>query len=411
MANDQNTLTTTCCIAGGGPAGMMLGLLLARAGVPVVVMEKHADFFRDFRGDTIHPSTLTVLGELGLLAGFLKLPHQKVDHLSGQFGDDRLEIANFKWLGGVAPYIAMIPQWDFLAFLADHAKAYPRFRLEMSTAAQSLIVENGRVVGIQATTPAGPLDIRAALTVGADGRHSTVRESAGLVVDDLGAPMDVFWFHLTRLPTDTDESTGRFDRGQIAVMINRNSYWQCGFVIAKGTGEAVRAKGLEAFRASLARALPIARDGRAAELKSWDDINLLTVTVDRLKVWHRPGLLMIGDAAHAMSPVGGIGINLAIQDAVAAANILGQPLLADTVSDADLAAVQSRRLWPTRVTQGIQIAIQRNVIARALNADAPFRAPWLIRAMLATPGLLTLPTRFIGLGVRPEHVRPIASRL
>jgi len=404
MSGMAQQLTTTCCIAGGGPAGMMLGLLLARSGVSVMVLEKHGDFFRDFRGDTIHPSTLTVLNELGLLDAFLKLPHQKVDRLTGKFGDDTLPIANFKWLKVVAPYVAMIPQWDFLAFLADHARRYPNFRLEMSTAAQSLLEESGRIVGVHAVSPSGPVDIRAALTVGADGRHSTIRESAGLAVEDLGAPMDVFWFHLTRLPTDTTESTGRFDRGQIAVMINRDSYWQCGFVIAKGSAAAIRAKGLEAFRAALAKALPIARYGRADELKSWDDIKLLTVTVDRLKTWHRAGLLMIGDAAHAMSPVGGIGINLAIQDAVAAANILARPLATGTLTEADLAAVQTRRMWPTRLTQALQIAIQRNVIGKALTTDKPFRAPWLLRTMLAAPGLRTIPTRLIGLGVRPEHV-------
>ena len=398
------TIDTTCCIAGGGPAGMMLGLLLARAGVPVVVLEKHADFFRDFRGDTIHPSTLTVLHELGMLDDFLKLPHQKVEHLNGKFGDESFRVANFKWLNVVAPYIAMIPQWDFLAFLASKAKAYPNFRLEMSTSTQSLIEEHGRIVGVHALSPSGPVDVRAALTVGADGRHSTIRESAGLKVEDLGAPMDVFWFHLARLPSDTTESTGRFDRGQISVMINRDTYWQCGFVIPKGSSETMRAKGLEAFRAAVAAALPIARDGRAEELKSWDDIKLLTVTVDRLKTWHRSGLLMIGDAAHAMSPVGGIGINLAIQDAVAAANILSRPLRAGTLTDADLAAVQARRLWPTRMTQNLQIALQRNVIGKALNADKPFRAPWILRTMLSLPGLRTIPTRLIGLGVRPEHV-------
>jgi len=403
------TIETQCCIAGGGPAGMMAGLLLARAGVSVVILEKHADFFRDFRGDTVHPSTLEVMHELGLLDDLLQLPHQKVDHLSGQFGDDRLRIADFRGLPVRAPYVAMMPQWDFLSFLAGHASAYPGFRLEMNTSAQTLIEDDGQIVGVQAIAATGPLEVRARLTIGADGRHSTIRSAAGLKVEDLGAPMDVFWFHLSRQPTDSDESTGRFDPGQIAVTINRNSYWQCAFVIPKGASEAVRAKGLADFRSKIERAIPFARDGRAAELQSWDDVKLLSVSVDRLRVWHRPGLLMIGDAAHAMSPVGGVGINLAIQDAVAAANMLAVPLRSGTVSDSDLAAVQRRRMWPTRATQAMQLMVQNRIVRPTLASTKPMRAPWLLRALLSVPGMRSIPARLIGLGVRPEHVRsPVA---
>jgi len=388
---------------------MMAGLLLARAGVSVVILEKHADFFRDFRGDTVHPSTLEVMHELGLLDDLLQLPHQKVDHLSGQFGDDRLRIADFRGLPVRAPYVAMMPQWDFLSFLAGHASAYPGFRLEMNTSAQTLIEDDGQIVGVQAIAATGPLEVRARLTIGADGRHSTIRSAAGLKVEDLGAPMDVFWFHLSRQPTDSDESTGRFDPGQIAVTINRNSYWQCAFVIPKGASEAVRAKGLADFRSKIERAIPFARDGRAAELQSWDDVKLLSVSVDRLRVWHRPGLLMIGDAAHAMSPVGGVGINLAIQDAVAAANMLAVPLRSGTVSDSDLAAVQRRRMWPTRATQAMQLMVQNRIVRPTLASTKPMRAPWLLRALLSVPGMRSIPARLIGLGVRPEHVRsPVA---
>ena len=398
-------IDTTCCIVGGGPAGMMLGLLLARAGVGVVVLEKHADFFRDFRGDTIHPSTMEVLHELGILEDFLKQPHQKVDHISGQFGEDRLRLADFGRLPVHAPFIAMMPQWDFLAFLASHANAYPSFRLEMSATAETLIEERGVVVGVRMNTPLGPSEIRARLTVGADGRHSTIRDAAGLSVQDLGAPMDVLWFRLTRQPTDSDESTGRFDRGQIAVSINRGSYWQCAFVIPKGTGEAVRAKGLEALRAGIEKVLPFARDGRSAEIKTWDDVKPLSVNVDRLRIWHRPGLLMIGDAAHAMSPVGGVGINLAIQDAVAAANLIAAPLRDGTLGERHLDAVQQRRMWPTRATQAMQLMVQNRIIRPTLQSDKPLRAPWLLRTLLKIPGMRTVPARLIGIGVRPEHVR------
>ncbi len=322
-------ITTRCCIAGGGPAGMMLGFLLARAGVPVVVLEKHKDFLRDFRGDTVHPSTLELMYELGLLDEFLKLPHQKIETLSGQVGAERVTMADFTHLPTHCKYIALMPQWDFLNFLADHGKRYKTFDLRMQTEATDLIEEGGRIVGLRANTPDGALDIRADLVIGADGRHSTVREQAGLKGDDYGAPMDVLWFRLSRKASDETETFGHIEAGMMLVMLDRGDYWQCAFVIPKGGIERVKAKGLDAFRERVVWMSPFLAD-RIGELKSWDDIKLLSVAVDRLQQWWRPGLLCIGDAAHAMSPIGGVGINLAVQDAVAAANRLAAPLKAGT---------------------------------------------------------------------------------
>ncbi|HEY2986308.1 MAG TPA: FAD-dependent oxidoreductase [Candidatus Binatia bacterium] len=398
----ENT-SARCCIAGGGPAGMMLGCLLARAGVEVVVLEKHADFLRDFRGDTIHPSTLEVMRELGLLDEFLKLPHQEVPRLNAQFGDMRITIADFSHLPVRCKFIAMMPQWDFLDFLADHAAVYPGFRLMMKTEVTGLMEESGRVVGVSATTPEGSIEIRADLVVGADGRNSIVRDKAGLPVKDFDAPMDVLWFRLSRKPDDPDQTMGRFDIGRIFVSINRGDYWQCGFVIPKGQVEEVRRRGLEAFRNNVAALAPYAKD-RVGELRSWDDIKLLTVRVDRLFKWYRPGLLCIGDAAHAMSPVGGVGINLAIQDAVAAANILAAPLREKRLTVEDLHRVQKRREFPTRVTQWMQVAMQRRIIARVLEETIPLKPPLFIRLIAKYPSLSRIPARLIGYGVRPEHV-------
>src|SRR5882757_8962151 len=353
----MTSITTRCCIVGGGPAGMMLGFLLARAGVDVSVLEKHADFLRDFRGDTIHPSTLEIMNELGLLDEFLRLPHTKARTLGGDFGGMRFTFADFSHLPTVAKYIALMPQWDFLNFLADHGKRYPAFHLHMRAEAADLIEEKGRIAGVRAKTPDGPLEIRADLTVCCDGRHSTLRERAGMKVDDLGAPMDVLWFRLPRHEKDSDESMGRFEAGRILVMIDRGDYWQCAYVIPKGGIDEVHRAGLDVFRARLAQSVPMFAD-RVDELKDWDQIKLLTVAVDRMPVWHRPGLLCIGDAAHAMSPIGGVGVNLAVQDAVAAANILCEPLQRGSVSDDDLARVQRRREFPARVTQAIQIFLQ-----------------------------------------------------
>jgi 2-polyprenyl-6-methoxyphenol hydroxylase-like FAD-dependent oxidoreductase len=389
-----------CCIAGGGPAGMMLGLLLARAGLKVAVLEKHRDFLRDFRGDTIHPSTLEVLHELGLLDEFLRLPHQKVRELKAQFGDVILPIADFGGLPVRCQYIAMIPQWDFLDFLARHAKTYPGFSLLMRAEAVDVIQENGKFSGIQATTERGPLEIRADLVVAADGRHSTLRERAGLAVKDLAAPIDVLWFGLSRRPGDSPDTMARFDSGSILVMLNRGDYWQCAFVIAKGGLEEVKRKGLEAFRATIGGLMRLASE-RMGEIRSWDDVKLLTVQVNRLREWARPGLLCIGDAAHAMSPVGGVGINLAIQDAVAAANVLWR----GDFSLRTLKTIQRRRDFPTRVTQAVQVAVQNNVLKRVLQDTDGIAPPLAVKALARYLWLRRVPARMVGLGVRPEHIQ------
>jgi len=396
-------INTQCCIVGGGPAGMMLGFLLARSGVKVVVLEKHGDFLRDFRGDTVHPSTLTVMHELGLLEQFLRLPHHKIRTFAGYFGDKRIQIADLTHLPVPAPYIAMMPQWDFLDFLARHGKAFAGFTLLMRAEANGLIEEGGKVVGVRATVDGRPEEIRADLVVGADGRHSTVREATGLKVLDLGAPIDVLWFRLSRQPGDPGEVMGRFDVGSILVMLDRGDYWQCAYVIPKGGADKVRAQGIDAVRATIGRLVP-AFANRLGELASMDDLKLLTVGVDRLETWWKPGVLCIGDAAHTMSPVGGVGINIAIQDAVAAANILAVPLREGRAADADLAAVQKRRLFPARATQAAQVFVQNRIIAPTLASDGALEVPFVLKLMQWLPFLRRVPARLIALGVRPEHV-------
>ena len=405
----KNRLATRCCIAGGGPAGMMLGLLLARAGIPVLVLEQHADFLRDFRGDTIHPSTLELMHELGILQEFLRRPHQEMRALGGQIGDDFVQVADFGHLPTHCRFIVLMPQWDFLDFIAEQAKRYPAFQLRMEAEVTDLIIENGRVAGVRAATPEGELEVRADLVIGADGRHSTVRERAGLEILDLGAPMDVLWMRLSRRPDDPGQTLGRFDAGRIFVMLNRDDYWQCAFVIPKGGYDEIRGRGLARFREEIAQLAPYLRD-RTGELADWSDIKLLSVSVDRLRQWYRPGLLCIGDAAHAMSPVGGVGINLAIQDAVAAANILAPRLQQGPVSEHDLRAVQQRREFPTRATQRMQVAVQKRVIGGVLASTRKLSAPLAVRLLRLMPFLTRLPARLIGLGVRPEHVRtPIVT--
>ncbi|MGA9383458.1 MAG: FAD-dependent oxidoreductase [Candidatus Sulfotelmatobacter sp.] len=397
-------LETNCCIAGGGPAGMMLGFLLARAGVDVIVLEKHADFLRDFRGDTIHPSTLELMYELGLLDDFLKRPHQEVREIAAQIGSRTVRIGDLTHLPTHCKFLALMPQWDFLKFIAEHGKRYPGFQIRMRTEAIDLIEHSGCVAGVRAKAPDGVIEIRASLTVGADGRQSIVRERAGLQVMDLGAPMDVFWMRISRRPDDAGHTFGHVEPGRMLVLINREEYWQCAYLIPKGTAEEVRKNGIGQFREEIAKLEPLLRD-RVGELRDWNDVSLLTVKVDRLKRWWRPGLLCIGDAAHAMSPVGGVGINLAIQDAVAAANILAAKLAAGAVSEKDLQAIQQRREFPTRATQKLQLAIQNAVIERVLSSAHPLTIPWPIKLMQRLPRLLGLTARIVGMGFRPEHVR------
>jgi len=398
------SLTTQCCIAGGGPAGMMLGFLLARAGVRVVVLEKHADFLRDFRGDTVHPSTLELIHELGLLDEFLKLPHRTVDRLSMQIGNRRIRLIDLTHLPTQCKYIALMPQWDFLSFLADQGRRYSQFDLRMRAEATDLIEEGGRVAGVRAKTPDGELAVHADLVVGCDGRHSTVREKAGLQTDDYGVPMDVLWFRITRREADGADVFGHIEAGALLVMLDRGDYWQCAYVIPKGGIDRVKANGIEAFRNRVVALSPFLAD-RIGELRSFDDVKLLTVMVNRLKHWWRPGLICIGDAAHAMSPIGGVGINIAVQDAVAAANRLAAPLKAGTTTNGHLQAVQARRDFPARMTQKIQLTMQNRIIGPALQGARAPKPPLLFKLFDAFPLLRRIPGRLLALGIQPEHVQ------
>ena len=393
-----------CCIVGGGPAGMMAGFLLARAGVEVLVLEKHADFLRDFRGDTVHPSTLELMYELGILEAFLQRPHQKLSRIGAQIGVTGVQVADFSHLPTHAKFIAFMPQWHFLNFLGERGSAYPEFQLRMQTEAVDLLHNNDIVSGVRAKSPTGELLVHSDLVIGTDGRHSTVREKAGLTVLDKGAPMDVLWLRLSKQESDPGQSLGRIDRGRMMVMINREDYWQCAFVIPKGTTGQIKARGIENFRGEIARLVPYLRN-RVAELKDWSDVNLLTVKVDRLEKWYKPGLICIGDAAHAMSPIGGVGINLAVQDAVATANILATPLAAGEPLTPFLQHIQDRREFPTRITQRIQIFAQDRVISKVLGGDKPIQVPAVLKLMQHWPILQRIPARAIGMGARPEHVR------
>jgi 2-polyprenyl-6-methoxyphenol hydroxylase-like FAD-dependent oxidoreductase len=399
-------LATTCCVAGGGPAGMMLGFLLARAGVDVIVLEKHKDFFRDFRGDTIHPSTLELMHELGLLDEFLTLPHQEVREIRAHFAGELISIADFSHLPTRCKFIALLPQWDFLNFLADKARRYAGFRLRMEAEVCDLLIEGERVIGVRAHTPQGELEVQATLVVGADGRSSTVRADAGLEVVDLGAPIDVLWFRLPKHEGDPEFSLGHVGAGQFMVLIDRGDYWQCAYVIRKGSLEERRARGLEAFHDEVARCAPFLRE-RVGQLASWDDIKLLTVKVDHLRRWFREGLLCIGDSAHAMSPVGGVGINLAIQDAVATANLLAAKLRAGGVTTKDLQAVQRRRERPAHLTQKVQVFLHEHFLEKIFASKEPMDPPWPARLLSLLPLLRRIPARMVGVGFRPEHIASV----
>jgi len=383
---------------------MMLGFLLARAGIRVVVAEKHGDFLRDFRGDTVHPSTLQLMVELGLIDEFLRLPHQRVERLSASIGTRRVAVADFTRLPTQCRFIALMPQWDFLNFLAEHARRFAGFDLHLQTEVTDLIEAEGRIKGVRAQTASGVLEIRADLVVGCDGRHSRVRGRAGLSVQDIGAPIDVLWFRLSRRPGDSSETFGHIEAGAMMVMLNRGDYWQCAYVIPKGAFEALQQGGLAAFVERVVALSPFLRD-RSSEIKSWNDIKLLTVAVDRLERWYRPGLLCIGDAAHAMSPIGGVGINLAVQDAVAAANVLAEPLRAGAVQSEHLAAIEERRALPMRVIQWLQVQIQNRVLSPALASGRTPRVPLAIELLQLVPALQRLPARLLAVGIRPEHVR------
>jgi 2-polyprenyl-6-methoxyphenol hydroxylase-like FAD-dependent oxidoreductase len=399
----MDVISTQACVAGGGPAGTMLALLLARSGVDVVLLEKHADFLRDFRGDTIHPSTLDVMDELGFLGEFLARPHQEVTSLSGKVGDTTILVADFTHLPTRCKFLAFMPQWDFLDFLVGKARRYPTFHLRMQTSAERLLWDGDRVAGVRARTPDGTLEIRADLTVAADGRESVLREQAGLDGIEIGAPMDVLWLRLTKRPSDPHETFGYIREGRILALIDRGDYWQCAYVIPKGAFVRVKEEGLESFRASIARTVPFLSD-RLGEITRWEDVKLLTVRLNRLRTWYRPGLLCIGDAAHAMSPIGGVGINLAIQDAIAAANRLVPAFRAGIVTTADLRAIQRRREFAAKATQRLQVLIGRNVIGRVLSGGHPTALSALPRLIPMLPGLPRIPGRLVGVGFRPEHV-------
>jgi 2-polyprenyl-6-methoxyphenol hydroxylase-like FAD-dependent oxidoreductase len=399
----DGALTTHCVIAGGGPAGMVCGYLLARAGIVVIVLEKHTDFFRDFRGDTVHPSTLEVIYELGLLDEFLSLPHQEVRHLHMDIGGKRIIAGDFTHLPTHCKFIALMPQWDLLDFLARKAKAFPTFRLLMRTKATSLIEENGEVRGLRARTPEGEIDIHADLVIGADGRHSTIRQQAGFTPQEFGSPIDVLWFRLPLRPSDPTEPVAHLAAGRFLVMLYRGDYWQCAFVVPKGGFERIEREGIAAFRARLASIAGFAAD-RVDTIQSFENVSLLTITVDRLKQWAKPGLLCIGDAAHAMSPVGGVGINLAVQDAVATANILWKALKRGSPTLQELDRVQARREWPARLTQSAQVLIQNRIIAPTLALAGELKPPLAVKLLDWFPVLRRLPARLVGIGIRPEHV-------
>jgi 2-polyprenyl-6-methoxyphenol hydroxylase-like FAD-dependent oxidoreductase len=413
MATSTETerITTQCSIAGGGPAGMMAGFLLARAGIDVVVLEKHADFLRDFRGDTVHPSTLEVMRELGLLDSFLRRPHQEMHQVSAKIGEFTATVGDLSHLPTTCKFIALMPQWDFLNFLAENGHQFAGFHVRMETEATDLIEDGERIRGVRASVPRGALEIHADLVIAADGRHSVLREKAGLEVEVLGAPIDVLWMRIPRHPGDPLRTLGYVNTGQFLVTLDRGDYWQCAYVIPKGGIDEIRAQGIERFRELITEIAPFLSD-RVQELKDWNAVKLLSVAVDRLRKWYRPGLLCIGDAAHAMSPIAGVGINLAIQDAVAAANTLAPAFGRGNIPIELLRKVQERRMFPTRATQRLQVTIQNRVLAPTLKNRAPIRSlPWQLKLLNAWPLLGRIPARVVGIGFRPEHVKtPAAER-
>jgi 2-polyprenyl-6-methoxyphenol hydroxylase-like FAD-dependent oxidoreductase len=404
----RRTIHTRCCIVGGGPAGMMLGYLLGRAGIETLVLEKHADFFRDFRGDTVHPSTLQVMDELGLIDGFLKLPHQQLQKMDGIFGAASIRVADLSRLNVKYPFVAFMPQWDFLNFLRESGKRFASLKVMMNAEATDLIWSGEKVVGVNADTAEGPVEIRSELTVGCDGRHSIVRQRAELEVEEIGAPMDVLWFRAGKRECENESVFARIETGKMMVTFDRGDYWQCAYVIAKGQYDSVKARGLDAFRDDVIGMAAILKSGMS-DVKSWDDVKLLTVAINRLKRWTRPGLLCIGDAAHAMSPIGGVGVNLAIQDAVATANLLAAKLISGCPSEDELDAVRRRREFPMRMTQAMQVVVQNKLIGVALKpGDQPLRPPLFARIISAIPWLQGITARFVALGVRPEHVHSLS---
>jgi 2-polyprenyl-6-methoxyphenol hydroxylase-like FAD-dependent oxidoreductase len=403
------TMQVRCCIVGGGPAGMMLGYLFGRAGIDVVVLEKHADFFRDFRGDTVHPSTLQVMDELGLIDGFLKLPHQQLQKMDGMFGGTPVRIADLSRVGTKYPFIAFMPQWDFLNFLREAGKRFASLKVMMNAEATDLIRDGDQIAGVRVMTPEGTIDIRADLTIACDGRHSVVRQRAGLEVEEIGAPMDVLWFRAGKKANEAERLFARVEPGKMMVTFDRGDYWQCAYVIAKGQFDAVKARGLPALLDDVARMAPILKPG-LADVKGWDDVKLLTVAINRLKRWTLPGLLCIGDAAHAMSPVGGVGVNLAVQDAVATANLLAAKVASGCPSEDELDAVRRRREFPVRMTQRMQVIAQNNIVSAALKpGNQPLKVPLAVRLITAVPWLQGITARLVGLGVRPEHVHSPAQ--